>query len=345
MRTGRHFIEQLKKHGYNTESEFTTQCLLTRKEPDSIKAVIIVDGAFEDCVSDYGADHYRQMVAEKLHAEPKCLVVVFGDRKDSYFKKRNIIAFEQTYGKITYCNIEPDFFEEKQLLKRGLKAARLEKKEWEANVLSTTGRYQKSYTPVMPYIIVALNLLLFLKLGIFHSGLWGINPESVLRRGESYRLITYNFVHTGLWHLITNSISLIMIGSIYTTRNGNWDFLITSFIGGIVAGLISCIFRLPPTINQAYTVGASGAIFAVLGALFLDAIWHGVENKRRIITFAIVTLILSNLSFGVDRVCHIGGFFAGMGIFWVLSELSDIQTNLSFIRNKRRKETVLESKK
>lgn len=344
MRSGKYFIENLQKCGYQICMANQTQYLLVQYTGNHSKAVVIVDGAYDDCVSDYGADNYRRMAVETLHADPSILIVVFGSRRDCMFYKKNILVFDQFRERIIYSNIAPEFYEEKRLLSKGLKAARLEKKEWEANILSATGKYKKLSVSIMPWIIVAFNIFMMFRFGTRNADIYGINPDTVLLQGQTYRLITYMFMHGGVWHLISNSISLLMIGTIYTKRNGNLDFTATYFIGGIVSGLLSCLIRLPQSTNHAYTVGASGAIFAVLGALTLDAVWRGVERRRLIVGYAITTLILSNLSFKVDRICHIGGFLAGMGIFWVLSSLEDIEMNVSYIRNKRRKEALLEGK-
>ena len=82
--------------------------------------------------------------------------------------------------------------------------------------------------------------------------------------GEDYRLISAAFVHYGLLHLALNMYALYLIGGIFERYVGSARFLVVYLVSAL-AGSFGALLVSP----HAHTVGASGAIFGLMGALFV----------------------------------------------------------------------------
>jgi membrane associated rhomboid family serine protease len=122
--------------------------------------------------------------------------------------------------------------------------------------------------------------------------------------GEWWRLITAAFLHGGLWHLGVNMYSLFFAGTILEQVIGRWRFALL-YLGSGFAGSAGAILYSPNSV----TVGASGAIFGILGALFI------LERRGRISTGGqIAGLIVLNLiiTFALSSFISVGGHVGGL---------------------------------
>jgi membrane associated rhomboid family serine protease len=131
--------------------------------------------------------------------------------------------------------------------------------------------------------------------------------------GEWWRLVTAAFLHYGPFHLLINMYSLYFAGSLLEQVIGRWRFALLYLASGI-AGSAGALWLSP----HSPTAGASGAIFGILGALFV------LERSRHIATGGqVAMLIVLNLVFtfavnGISVGGHIGGLIAGVALMWVL---------------------------
>lgn len=171
--------------------------------------------------------------------------------------------------------------------------------------------------------IVILNILVFLMIEfilpartgnrLFEAG--ALSWMKVIEEGEYYRLITYMFLHSGVSHLGNNMILLLFIGDNLERAAGKWKYVVIYLLSGILAGGASVLYNLF-NYNLIVSVGASGAIFGVVGAMaFIVVVNKGKLqnlNSRRIILFAILSLYGGLTSQGVDNSAHIGGLISGV---------------------------------
>ena len=81
---------------------------------------------------------------------------------------------------------------------------------------------------------------------------------------QPWAILTNMFIHDGPWHFITNMITLYFFGNYLSRLVGNRNFLIIYFLGGLIGNITFLL--LPPT-YYTIAIGASGAVFAVAGAL------------------------------------------------------------------------------
>lgn len=136
----------------------------------------------------------------------------------------------------------------------------------------------------------------------------------IVQNGEVYRLFTSMFLHFGIEHLVNNMLVLFVLGSRLEQVIGKLRFLFIYLAGGIAGNIFSLILELR---NQDFSVsaGASGAVFAVMGAMIYVVIrnkgWLGDLSMRQILVMAAFSLYFGFTSSGVDNAAHIGGMIAG----------------------------------
>lgn len=170
--------------------------------------------------------------------------------------------------------------------------------------------------------IVIINVIIFLILNL-PGGF--IDTYSIMHRmvmsgvlvadgGEYYRLITSMFIHFGAEHLVYNMVLLIFAGDMLEEKVGKLRYLIIYFGGGILGNLLSMYLELSSA-DYHISGGASGAIFAVIGALIWLAIINirqlGENYVRRLITIAVLSIIDGFSQPNVGNAAHIGGFVGG----------------------------------
>jgi rhomboid protease GluP len=149
--------------------------------------------------------------------------------------------------------------------------------------------------------------------------LGGLIP-ALVAEGEAWRLITSAFLHSGFVHLAMNMISLYFLGSFAETQFGRSRFLALYLISGIAGGLAYLYFGS----FTAPAVGASGAIFGLLGGVFGFAIRRGTFSTRNPIISQLLVLTAINLFLGatipnVSNTAHIGGLVGGLIFGWLMA--------------------------
>jgi membrane associated rhomboid family serine protease len=125
------------------------------------------------------------------------------------------------------------------------------------------GRGYRGFVINPVWALIGLNLLFFIATTI-NSGLetqLGLVP--VLFTARPWTILTAMFVHANFWHIFGNMITLYFFGMALYRLIGQNMFLLVYFGGGLVGNLLYVLLGVPMSI----VVGASGAIFAVAGAL------------------------------------------------------------------------------
>jgi rhomboid protease GluP len=147
--------------------------------------------------------------------------------------------------------------------------------------------------------------------------LGAIASWSYLRaNGEYWRLITAMFLHGGVVHLALNVFSLWQVGSLYEVMFGTRRFVFIYFLAGIAASTTSMLQQPLDRVS----VGASGAIFGIVGAFVTSVLRSPVwrrERSARSLVVQCVLLVAANIMVGmrieqIDNAAHIGGLVAGL---------------------------------
>jgi rhomboid protease GluP len=157
---------------------------------------------------------------------------------------------------------------------------------------------------------------------------WGASSASaVVRDGEVWRLLTATVLHGGLVHLALNMWALWMAGTQVTRWFGNGQFLLIYWGSALAGAALSLHFSA----QQSVSVGASGAVFGVLGALLAGVVQHRARVPKSVVTqlltsqgvFVVISLAHGFTRPNIDNAAHIGGLLAGAAMAWLLVELVD----------------------
>lgn len=170
-------------------------------------------------------------------------------------------------------------------------------------------------------LITAINCLVFLVLSILGNTenavfmlRHGACYTPAILQGEYYRLVTGMFLHFGLYHLVYNMICLIFLGDVLETEVGSVRYLLIYLLGGLFGNLLSVAMDFR-TGEYAVSAGASGAIFAVMGAVLYLVIRNrgrlGTITVQRLGLMVILMLLQGFTDVGTDNAAHVGGVVSG----------------------------------
>jgi rhomboid protease GluP len=175
---------------------------------------------------------------------------------------------------------------------------------------------------ITPSLIIA-NILLFLLMMLNGADfldptskdivLWGGNFAPATFDGQWWKMISAQFVHVGVIHLLTNMLALLFVGMTLEPLFGKSRFLSAYILSGIIASMFSMYFH-----SQTVTAGASGSIFGLFG-IFLALLSVNLtdrDNRKRLLPVLIIYiayLLVGGLKEEhVDVAAHIGGFIGGL---------------------------------
>ena len=172
----------------------------------------------------------------------------------------------------------------------------------------------KNKFPMITYWLIAVNVILYVIPILFGQYNDLINNYSVwgpaIREGQYYRLLTGIFLHGGILHLLFNCYALYVIGAQVENFLGRIKFIIIYLVSGITGALFSVIFG-----GNFASIGASGAIFGLLGALvyfgYHYRVYLGTVIKSQIIPLIVLNLLLGFCVSGIDNFAHVGGLIGG----------------------------------
>ena len=308
-------------------------------EDRHVLGVVVCDSNQTDVISDAGIHRMRSCYKRSLHNmnDSDILVIVFGDKKSTAFTEDNIMIVDEFCRRIEKVRVDQKFSPVVALARKSVAYAKNEDKQLLCNTMRSG--FHKKYHCYLVYILIAMNLFAFMHY-FTQSSIYGVSAKTVIH-GEDYRLVTYMFLHSNMSHLVSNMIALFIIGNALTKRVGNIAFGIIYLAGGIFGGYVSCYASFCGAKDMStITVGASGAIFALLGALLVDMFMDSKNIAKGIMSGA-TALILSGFAPHVDTFCHIGGFLSGMMIMFIINVLNEIHFNLAEIRTIKKQQHVL----
>ena len=174
--------------------------------------------------------------------------------------------------------------------------------------------------------IIMINILVFIF--IQQTSIFGETEKAmtggalswygVVKEGEYYRVFTSMFLHSDFSHLANNMLVLFFVGDNLERAAGKARYILIYFGSGIIAGISSIVYNMRNDDIYIYTlsVGASGAIFGIVGAMVYILIINKGHLEDisiiQIVLFAAFSLYGGFTSVNVDNAGHIGGFVAGL---------------------------------
>jgi membrane associated rhomboid family serine protease len=142
-------------------------------------------------------------------------------------------------------------------------------------------------------------------------------PAFVLQDGQWWRILTGAFLHGGLIHIGVNMMSLYFLGRFIEFALGSWRMLLVYMVSLIASGLGVVYFSAP----NVPTVGASGAIFGLFGALFAIGLRlgkPGMDLVRANIGILALNLIITFTVPAISWQAHVAGLLAGFALTYAI---------------------------
>ncbi len=193
----------------------------------------------------------------------------------------------------------------------------ISQKVYEDSLLKTSDKF-----PVFTMAIISANVFIFLIQVIFGGTYsfieqYGINRDLVFNQGQYFRLFTYMFIHGGIEHILSNMIFVFIYGVRFEKYCGIKNTALIYFVSGILGALLSLAAD-----GSGFSVGASGAIFGLLGA-FLVVAKKTKQNLGGIGYITILAVVVMGIGMGmldsaVDNYGHIGGLLSGIIIQYLI---------------------------
>jgi membrane associated rhomboid family serine protease len=172
--------------------------------------------------------------------------------------------------------------------------------------------------PYLTYALVGVNLAVWLA-GLVLGGSAALRGVSGLAAmaglaaqpvaaGEWWRLFTAGFLHSGLLHLAFNMAALIVLGPLVERALGRAGFLAV-YVMALVASSLGALLVTP----GAFTVGASGAIFGLMGAAIVGQRTGRVDSRvGSLLPWLVINLVFTVAVPGISIGGHLGGLAAGV---------------------------------
>lgn len=170
--------------------------------------------------------------------------------------------------------------------------------------------------PLVATVLIAINIVVYVVTVIQARSTDNLDPSSVffdgalipvqVGQGEYWRVLSNGFLHLGIIHIAANMISLYFLGPPLERLIGRWRFLVVYLVALLGGSTAVMLFGAPVSL----TVGASGAIFGLMGALVVT--FKRMRYDLRQLGFVLViNLFITFQVSGISWQGHIGGLVAG----------------------------------
>ena len=184
--------------------------------------------------------------------------------------------------------------------------------------------------PVLTYALIAINVVV--ALGVLLSGASatdGLGGSSLLAEGwvsrpdvedgEVWRLVTSGFLHSGFLHLLFNMYILYILGTMLEPGIGRVRFAVIYFVSMLAGSFGALLLE-----STAPTVGASGAIFGLMGAAVVVMRNRGIDPMESGLALMIgINLLISFVVPGISIGGHIGGLIGGALAAFLMFDVAD----------------------
>ncbi|WP_157453669.1 rhomboid family intramembrane serine protease [Clostridium sartagoforme] len=138
----------------------------------------------------------------------------------------------------------------------------------------------------------------------------GAKVNILINRGEIYRLITSTFLHGGIMHILFNMSALNIIGKEVEYIYGSKKYILIYILSALSGSLFSYLFN-----PNSVSVGASGAIFGLLGAMLVFGLKEknkiGKQYVKNILETLAINVIIGITISNIDNYAHLGGLIMG----------------------------------
>ena len=200
----------------------------------------------------------------------------------------------------------------------------------ERTKVKTARAIRRGGDPVGTYVLIAINVLAYLGTSVGGASVTGNGGSSAYAHGallgpaiahqhEYWRLVTSGFLHANLLHILFNMYFIYVLGSMLEPAIGT-----ARFVGVYFASLLMGSFGALLFTPDAYTVGASGAAFGLLGCMIVVARDRGVDIWASGLGATLLINLVFSLTFkGISIGGHLGGLVGGLVTGLLIIELGE----------------------
>ena len=142
-----------------------------------------------------------------------------------------------------------------------------------------------------------------------------VQINSNIINGEYWRLFTSMFLHADIMHIFSNMIALLLFGAAVENNYSKIEYLLIYFISGLIGNLFSLLLLPLNTIS----LGASGAIFGLIGAAFILYTLEGEKTLIFLGLFYLAYFIISSFAPGINLWAHLFGLLGGFCFGYIFS--------------------------
>ena len=177
--------------------------------------------------------------------------------------------------------------------------------------------------PFVSILLVGINVVVFfvtLRSEYMLSGKGFLGVYEVFKEGEYGRLITSMFLHADLEHLFNNMLILLFLGAMLEKEIGHLLLLVVYMLSGLAGSVFSMGMQMV-TNDYYYSLGASGAVFGLIGMLFYLVIRRDerIRVSMPAMLFMVAYCIYSSfVGEQINVAAHLGGLISGMLLMFVL---------------------------
>jgi len=188
-------------------------------------------------------------------------------------------------------------------------------------------RNSRKYMPT--YMLITANVCVFAFTSILSGNFVDIDQSAqgqaillnfgqinyLVLNGQIWRLFTAMFIHVGIVHIVGNMLFLLIFGLRAEDMFDVKEYLLIYFISGLAGNLLTLLWPDPLLLS----VGASGAIFGVIGATIIYLRRSVGQSIITALIFAFVLFLINSIGPGVNPLAHLGGLASGLLIGYVLA--------------------------
>ena len=182
--------------------------------------------------------------------------------------------------------------------------------------------------PQLTYVLIAINVIAFLAMTAGGGGVSrgsgelfrnGALAAVFVADGEWWRIVTAGFLHSGLLHLAFNMYFLWFLGNLMEPEFGKLRFAVVYFVS-LLGGSFGALLLTP----DSFTVGASGAVFGLMGAAIIAMRARGIDPMQSGLGITLllnlaITFVIPGISIGG----HLGGLLAGGLVGYLMFDVAE----------------------
>ena len=190
-------------------------------------------------------------------------------------------------------------------------------------------RENRGFTLNAVWFLIGVNIILFIATTLNSDIEWRLGLQAASFTEEPWKIVTSLFIHANILHILFNMITLYFFGTYLLTLIGEVKFLTIYFLGGLLGNAFFMLWALyapwaDPLDRYTTAIGASGAIFAVMGAMAV------LRPQAKALMFFVVPLplwvavlfgfLILSIIPGIAWQGHLGGLVLGLIAGFILKQ-------------------------